>query len=92
MHPTSKRNKKPLNRWIGEALQSDKFSELCVAKPLESGSKGENFFCVPRLVRTRLAERLRIVLIANPPEGYGIFIENMLIASEISHSESPKAA
>ena len=69
MHPTGKRNKKPHNRWIGEALQSDKFSELCVAKPLESGSKGENFFCVPHLVRSRQEERLRIVTVANPTEG-----------------------
>lgn len=32
------------------------------------------------------------VLVANPTEGYGIFIENMLNASEIARNELPKAA
>ena len=32
------------------------------------------------------------VLVADPTEGYGIFIENMLNASEIARNELPKAA
>ncbi|MBR2651078.1 MAG: hypothetical protein IKD45_05400 [Clostridia bacterium] len=32
------------------------------------------------------------VLVANPTEGYGIFIENMLNASEVARNELPKAA
>lgn len=32
------------------------------------------------------------VMVANPTEGYGIFIENMLSASEVARNELPKAA
>jgi hypothetical protein len=90
MHPTNKHNKKPHNRRIGETLRFRSSRHFSQEKPLESGSKGGNFFCVPLFVRTRLAERLPIVIVANPTEGYGIFIENMLNAA--NNQSQQKAA
>ena len=66
------------------------FGTLHSKAPLILTERGENFSCVPHFVRTRQEERLRIVMVANPTEGYGIFIENMLNAAETQ--VMPKAA
>ena len=59
MRPTNKHNKKPHNRRIGETLRFRSSRHFSQEKPLESGSKGGNFFCVPHFVRTRRSFILR---------------------------------
>ena len=78
------------SHWICVALKLDKFSELCIAKPLSYRLRGAKTFGVPRYVHTNSTERLLIVMVANPTEGYGIFIENMLAAAQ--QGVQPKAA
>ncbi|MBQ8380808.1 MAG: hypothetical protein IJY18_02840 [Clostridia bacterium] len=40
----------------------------------------------------KLVGAITYILVANPTEGYGIFIEKMLNASEVARNELPKAA
>ena len=75
---------------VGILPRFNKFSELCIAKPHPYSMGGAKTFGVPHFVRIRLAERLRTVMVADPTEGYGIFIENMLSAAE--NQVQPKAA
>ena len=76
-------NPKQLNGRICVAPKLRKFSELFVRKaPLTPTERGENFGLFPALFVLSLRNSLTHVMVANPTEGYGIFIENMLNAAQ----------
>ncbi|MBP3592614.1 MAG: hypothetical protein J6K14_09035 [Clostridia bacterium] len=86
----TKQSPKQHNRWICVALQLNSFRNFAKQSPSHTLREGRKLFLRSTLCSHSACGTPTHVFIANPTEGYGIFIENML--SDAQNEAIPKAA